>query len=1590
MDGPAGEEPAPSAEPTTVSKKRAHSESDETCGAPHGDSPHRAEDPEKRHKTADPSSEAGPACEAETSSAGPAPLLGPEGTAEAGSDSATAATDLNVAPPTPPLPTEESVDDGHNAASVAGPRAAAAATKQTSGVPSFQDMLESVCALHSALGTVLAKLSSGAQGTSAPFPSSAALPAPILPSISSVAPQAVAGTAWANLIPQYGSQPLVPISGPCFNIGRNSRCMFQLRDPAISGMMCRIVSSTQHPGQASLENLSSNGSLTINGKFLRKGTRQTLKSGDEITITGSKTYSFIFQQLSAPPAPITIPSPPSTMHPPARPGAAASAIPSSAASSSSGPQQPFPSALAASSAAAPAAGGSARPAVTLAAITGGFTTWLASGASSFPAPPQPSSAQTALSSGIPALAAALPSLAGHPPRPIEPPAPAPAPPTEPTAGTAGAASEESAGESSLPPGSGAPFLKGHSLAELLARSASDEPPAAAGEAGAAEAAAGAAGGMDLDMLGEPAPIHATTLVVPVPSSPFTRGASGASSPGGEPKILIPRLHKRLERQLQAARGHGQGPPPGAPLPQVSVSAEASAEAAAAAAAATAAVICGSAQKAAVREELLRRVLRPAELEKGPTFAGFPYFLSEDTRELLVGSVYTYLRRPELARHTAELPPMSRRLLLSGPQGTEIYQESLVRALAHHLGVSLLILDPPESFGDVFAADGPAPAPAPADGTSPDAVAPAPAPPAPSAASALLQSLRHVAGFVGPAHAGLLLGGSGLPGGGERPPRSTSTSPPTAASSSPATTPRGPPIGHRGKVVITFDDNPRKVGVRFDKALPGGNNLGHLCEDGHGFFCNASELRLESEDGREQLVIEAAFEVAASEGVAPCIVYVPDVDRALVASYERYALFKRELERVSGAVVVIGSSTAEPRKERAGGGALLFKGGGGGSSGGASLLDFSFLDHVASRVDEARGAARDGPAKSSKMAARLFPAKISLGGPSEEPQAARWRRQIERDVEYMRAEANRIALGRCLERAGVVLAGPLDPALLKAEALSQETVEKAVGLAVARHLMRERERPAPHDPAACPSASPAPLAPSPSPSPSPPTDRPADPSAPSPAPAPPAPAQPSESPATAEASSAPAPASSAPAPSAEAAPASAAAQATDAAAAAPAEAMDVEKPAAAASDPTPPAPAEAAAAAEAATAAFAAAEPAAPAVEAAAAAPAPAEAKEARKEALPKLTIAAEDVHAALALLERVSSDANPQSKALREVVAENEFEKRLLGEVIPPWEIGVRFDDIGALDTVKEALKETVMLPLQRPELFRKGNLTKPCKGILLFGPPGTGKTMLAKAVATEAGANFINVTMSTIASKWFGEGEKYVKALFTLASKIAPTVVFVDEVDSMLGKREKQGEHEAMRKIKNEFMSLWDGLKTKENERVLVLAASNRPFDLDDAVLRRFRRRFLVDLPDAENRAKILRVILAGEDLGPDVDVEALAAATEGYSGSDLKNVCVAAAHQPIREVLQREREAGGAPQRPAKRASGHRHSAMPGEGGEEEEEEGVAMRALGMRDFEKAREEIGASVSEDAFSIGELRKWNEMYGEGGSRRKEPLTYFM
>jgi SpoVK/Ycf46/Vps4 family AAA+-type ATPase len=193
----------------------------------------------------------------------------------------------------------------------------------------------------------------------------------------------------------------------------------------------------------------------------------------------------------------------------------------------------------------------------------------------------------------------------------------------------------------------------------------------------------------------------------------------------------------------------------------------------------------------------------------------------------------------------------------------------------------------------------------------------------------------------------------------------------------------------------------------------------------------------------------------------------------------------------------------------------------------------------------------------------------------------------------------------------------------------------------------------------------------------------------------------------------------------------------------------------------------------------------------------------------------------------------------------------------------------------------------------------------------------------------------------------------------------------------------------------MWDGLTTNDQERVVVLAATNRPQDLDDAVLRRLPRRMLVDLPNLQQREEILSVICRGEDLGPDVSLAEVARFTEGYSGSDLKNcnfwmcllvfffllahsvflfkkkVCVAAAFVPVREILEREKSMGLDPHRRALN-------------------ETVVLRPLMQRDFEKAKEKVVASVSDEQTSMSELREWNATFGSEGDRRKRSLPYFL
>ncbi|KXG32842.2 hypothetical protein SORBI_3003G213100 [Sorghum bicolor] len=372
-------------------------------------------------------------------------------------------------------------------------------------------------------------------------------------------------------------------------------------------------------------------------------------------------------------------------------------------------------------------------------------------------------------------------------------------------------------------------------------------------------------------------------------------------------------------------------------------------------------------------------------------------------------------------------------------------------------------------------------------------------------------------------------------------------------------------------------------------------------------------------------------------------------------------------------------------------------------------------------------------------------------------------------------------------------------------------------------------------------------------------------------------------------------------------------------------------------------------------------------------------------------------------LEKDSVETKDDSK----VTKYNEYEKRIRELVIPASETGVTFDDIGALADIKESIRELVMLPLQRPDLFN-GGLLKPCRGILLFGPPGTGKTMLAKAIANEVGASFMNISMSTIMSKWFGEAEKSIQALFSLATKIAPSIIFMDEVDSMLGTRERSNENEVSRRIKSEFMTHWDGILSKPSEKILVLGATNRPFDLDDAIIRRYEHRIMVGLPTLESRELIFHKLLSKENI-ENIDFKELGKMTEGYSGSDLKSLCVAAAYRPVRELLQKEKQMKK--DKKEKEVQGKNvhvensqkekskmekskinkdMKAISEEDDEDEIDEVITLRPLIMEDLKQAKDEVSASFAIDGAVMNEIKQWNELYGRGGSRNRQKLTYFM
>ena len=274
----------------------------------------------------------------------------------------------------------------------------------------------------------------------------------------------------------------------------------------------------------------------------------------------------------------------------------------------------------------------------------------------------------------------------------------------------------------------------------------------------------------------------------------------------------------------------------------------------------------------------------------------------------------------------------------------------------------------------------------------------------------------------------------------------------------------------------------------------------------------------------------------------------------------------------------------------------------------------------------------------------------------------------------------------------------------------------------------------------------------------------------------------------------------------------------------------------------------------------------------------------------------------------------------------------------------VNWNEVVGLDTAKKAVKEAIVYPVQRPDLFPLGWP----RGILLFGPPGCGKTLLAAAVATEIDANFYSIDAASIMSKWLGEAEQNVAKLFNSARKSSnegkPAIVFVDELDSLMGTHTNEVGGEI--RVRNQFLKEMDGIMDKGKAlHVYVIGATNKPWDLDWAFIRRFQKRILVPLADHNTRLSMLKLYSSNLQVATDVDLHELARLAEGFSGSDIRDVCQSAQLKLIGEFFESRK-------------------AMDKE---------AKPRPLTMSDFRQILEERKPSVSLDMLSM--YNRWFEAF---------------
>ncbi|KAH9966733.1 hypothetical protein BC827DRAFT_1264662 [Russula dissimulans] len=336
-------------------------------------------------------------------------------------------------------------------------------------------------------------------------------------------------------------------------------------------------------------------------------------------------------------------------------------------------------------------------------------------------------------------------------------------------------------------------------------------------------------------------------------------------------------------------------------------------------------------------------------------------------------------------------------------------------------------------------------------------------------------------------------------------------------------------------------------------------------------------------------------------------------------------------------------------------------------------------------------------------------------------------------------------------------------------------------------------------------------------------------------------------------------------------------------------------------------------------------------------------------------------------------------------------EQRLLGCIVDSVSMPTTFGHVHLPAHTIDSVRTIVSLPLLHPTAFQQGILKEhSMTGCLLFGPPGTGKTLVVRALAKEAGCRMLAISPSDVMDMYVGEGEKLVRSVFSLARRLAPCVVFIDEIDALFGARSSSrdtGGGFVHRGVITEFMQEMDGLKTSNTDNVIVIGATNRPFDLDDAVLRRLPRRLLVDLPGEREREEILKILLRDEDLSPEVDLKGLARDTPTFSGSDLKHICVSAALDAVKENVSVPWVVEGS-KSPPEDTSRTSDAGGDGDGAAQPLDDSAALatqkRILRPHNFTKALKEITPSASESLGTLADLRRWNDEFGEGRKRKKQ------